>query len=130
MATRAAAEVASLRDSPSPVIRTVDLCGVDIHALSEDQLIRRVLDELDAGRGGWIVTVNLDILRKLGIGDEKVLVVIAERGENLYKSFRNLRRVHVIEARELNAEHVLNHDILVFDRRAIDQINGRVARDA
>ena len=72
----------------------------------------------------------VDVLRKLGIDDQRVLMVIAERGENFFKSFRNLKRVRVIEARELNAEHVLGHDVLVFDRRAIDQINGRVARDA
>ena len=45
-----------------PVIR---LRGTPFHAITEAQCIGHVLDELDAGRGGWIVTANLDFLRRL-----------------------------------------------------------------
>ena len=50
---------------PGPGLPVVRLCGVPLHAITERQCIHHVLDELDAGRGGWIVTANLDFLRRL-----------------------------------------------------------------
>jgi len=44
---------------------SIVLDGVRIHALSEDECVARVLDDLAARRGGWIVTPNLDHLRQL-----------------------------------------------------------------
>jgi len=44
----------------------VELQGVGLHALSEVECVEYVLDELDAGRGGWVVTPNLDHLRRHG----------------------------------------------------------------
>src|SRR4051812_40423691 len=38
----------------------VDLSGVIIHAITERQTIDYILDELDAGRGGVVITPNLD----------------------------------------------------------------------
>jgi len=38
----------------------VDLRGVGVHAISQAECVRYVLDELDSGRGGWLVTPNLD----------------------------------------------------------------------
>lgn len=67
------------------------------------------------------------VLKALGVAGQRVVLVIAERGENLFRSFRNLPRVSVVEARELNAEHVLGHEVTVIDRRAVDQIVGRVS---
>lgn len=44
-----------------PLIR---LHGVPLHAISEMDTVRYVFEELEAGRGGWIVTHNLDHLRR------------------------------------------------------------------
>jgi N-acetylglucosaminyldiphosphoundecaprenol N-acetyl-beta-D-mannosaminyltransferase len=44
---------------------SVELCGVDVHALTEAQCVEFVMAALDAGRGGWVVTPNLDHLRRL-----------------------------------------------------------------
>lgn len=44
-----------------PVVR---LRGVPLHALTEVQCVNHILDELDAGRGGWVVTPNLDHTRR------------------------------------------------------------------
>ena len=41
----------------------VDLMGVGLDRLTQAQTVARVADALDAGRGGWIVTPNLDPLR-------------------------------------------------------------------
>lgn len=45
-------------------IATVNLRGALVSALTEAQCVSLILDELDAGRGGWLVTMNLDHLRR------------------------------------------------------------------
>jgi N-acetylglucosaminyldiphosphoundecaprenol N-acetyl-beta-D-mannosaminyltransferase len=37
-----------------------------LHAVTGEKCIRYLLDELDAGRGGWIATPNVDHLRRVG----------------------------------------------------------------
>jgi N-acetylglucosaminyldiphosphoundecaprenol N-acetyl-beta-D-mannosaminyltransferase len=46
-------------------LRVVHLRGVPVHALSEPQCVAHILDALARGRGGWVVTPNLDFLRRL-----------------------------------------------------------------
>jgi N-acetylglucosaminyldiphosphoundecaprenol N-acetyl-beta-D-mannosaminyltransferase len=48
----------------------VQLCGVGFDAITEREVTERVLAELDAGRGGRIVTPNVDILRRAVKEDE------------------------------------------------------------
>jgi N-acetylglucosaminyldiphosphoundecaprenol N-acetyl-beta-D-mannosaminyltransferase len=43
----------------------IELGGVRLHAVTEAQTVRHVLDELDARRGGWVITPNLDHMRRL-----------------------------------------------------------------
>jgi N-acetylglucosaminyldiphosphoundecaprenol N-acetyl-beta-D-mannosaminyltransferase len=43
----------------------VELRGMVVHAVSQAECVEYVLDELDAGRGGWVVTPNLDHLRRV-----------------------------------------------------------------
>lgn len=38
----------------------VELRGIVVHAISQAECVAYVLGELDAGRGGWVVTPNLD----------------------------------------------------------------------
>lgn len=49
----------------STVLPQVRLHGVCLHALTEQQCVRHIMDELGEGRGGWVVTPNLDHLRRL-----------------------------------------------------------------
>ncbi len=51
----------SVRERP-PV---VEILGFPFHDVTEAACIEHILGELDAGRGGWVVTPNLDILRML-----------------------------------------------------------------
>jgi exopolysaccharide biosynthesis WecB/TagA/CpsF family protein len=53
---------AALAALPQPSI--IDLCGINIHALSERQCIATILRRSIAGRGGVVVTPNLDHLRR------------------------------------------------------------------
>ncbi|WP_433210791.1 WecB/TagA/CpsF family glycosyltransferase [Dactylosporangium sp. CS-047395] len=45
--------------------RRVPVGGLAIDPLTEDEVVARVLAALDRGRGGWIVTPNVDILRQV-----------------------------------------------------------------
>lgn len=56
-------------DSPD-AIETVRIAGVDFHVLSEEQCVERVFSELRRGHGGWIVTANLDHLRRSQSGSD------------------------------------------------------------
>lgn len=49
------------RPAPPPVI---DLDGMPVHAVTEAECVARILAALDAGRGGYVVTPNLDHLRR------------------------------------------------------------------
>lgn len=45
--------------------RTISLLGIPLHALTTAQTLDHIVSESRAGRGGWVVTPNLDILRQL-----------------------------------------------------------------
>jgi large subunit ribosomal protein L4 len=46
--------------------------------------------------------------------DGKVLLVLGDGDENVWKSFRNLTSVHCLHVRELNTYDVLDNDVVVF----------------
>src|SRR5215212_3970493 len=68
IADRPKAASARARSTPlrgrSNRLPTVRLHGVELHAITEPQTIEHILDELDAGHGGVVVTPNLDHLRR------------------------------------------------------------------
>jgi len=45
-------------------IPTVDLLGMELASIDTAQLFDHMFGELDAGHGGWLVTANLDFLRR------------------------------------------------------------------
>jgi N-acetylglucosaminyldiphosphoundecaprenol N-acetyl-beta-D-mannosaminyltransferase len=55
--------VAGHDDAPRR-LPTVDLMGVGFHALTEARVIAHILDSLDSARGGFVVTSNIDHLRR------------------------------------------------------------------
>jgi N-acetylglucosaminyldiphosphoundecaprenol N-acetyl-beta-D-mannosaminyltransferase len=52
------------------VIDHVQLRGVRLHALTEAGCVEHLMRELDAGRGGWVITPNLDHMRRAESDDE------------------------------------------------------------
>lgn len=48
---------------------TEKLLGWEFAAFTERQCVERILKELRAGRGGWLITVNLDHLRRLALDE-------------------------------------------------------------
>lgn len=55
--------IASLREAPA--LPEIELLGVTLHSITEEQCVEHVVSELAAGRGGTVVTPNLDHLRRL-----------------------------------------------------------------
>jgi len=45
-------------------LRQVRLHGLSFHAISEARCVEHILRNLDAGRGGWVITANLDHHRR------------------------------------------------------------------
>jgi exopolysaccharide biosynthesis WecB/TagA/CpsF family protein len=41
------------------------VAGLDFDALSEDEVVARITAELADGRGGWVITPNIDICRRV-----------------------------------------------------------------
>ncbi|MFW6049740.1 MAG: WecB/TagA/CpsF family glycosyltransferase [Myxococcota bacterium] len=57
----------------------VDLMGMPLASLRAAEVVDRVFSDLDAGRGGWLVTVNLDILRRHHLDEEaRALYALAD----------------------------------------------------
>src|SRR4051812_39785985 len=48
----------------APRFPTVDLRGVRVHAVTETDCVGHILSEVEAGRGGMVVTPNLDHLHR------------------------------------------------------------------
>ena len=51
------------RPAPSP-FPGCSLLGLDVAAVTESQLLDHMFEQLDVGRGGWLLTANADILRR------------------------------------------------------------------
>lgn len=60
-----------------PPMPFIELRGVKLHAITERRAIDHILDELDAGRGGVVVTPNLDHLRRY-LADVNFRALVAE----------------------------------------------------
>lgn len=45
----------------------VEISGIRLHAITEAQCVDHVMRALSSGRGGWIVTPNLDHMRRLAL---------------------------------------------------------------
>lgn len=50
--------------SSNATAEAVDLLGMSLLKTDEQGLLDRIFAELDAGRGGWLLTANLDFLRR------------------------------------------------------------------
>ncbi len=58
-------------------------------------------------------------LKALSVVEGRVLVVLGSNDEAVWKSFRNLRNVVLLEQRELNAYDVLCSDVVIFTRETL-----------
>jgi len=102
----------ALRTALAGKIADGELVIADLGEWSEPSArsARKVLGDLDAAR--------------------RACVVITERNENLYKSFRNFPRVEVRIAAELCAFDVVNGGMIIAEQGALDHLSARVGQAA
>lgn len=79
-----------------------------------------LLNELSLNR---IKTKDMvEILKKLQLDGESVLITLSEKDEKILLSARNIPRVGVVRAEDLNAYHVAVFDKVVFTVAALDRL--------
>ncbi|HID79214.1 MAG TPA: 50S ribosomal protein L4 [Aquifex aeolicus] len=67
-------------------------------------------------------------LKSLGLENQKVLIIIPKKDENIHKSFRNLPNVIVLPAEGLNVYDILWANHLVITKNALQKIEERLAK--
>ena len=88
------------------------------YKLKDNELI--VLDELNFKTNKTKEMTNL--LTKLNIRNNKVLVAVEELTENLYLSVRNLANVKLVRFNEINAFDLVSADNLLITERALKKL--------
>jgi large subunit ribosomal protein L4 len=68
----------------------------------------------------------VEVLKNFGLEKSKVLLVIAEKDQNLIKSFRNLPKVKVLLVEGLNTYDILNAEKVLITKSAVEKINERL----
>ena len=64
-----------------------------------------------------------DMLKLLNVLEvKKTLIITAESNENVYKSARNIKGVHVIPANNINVYDLLKYDKLIITKEAVSKI--------
>lgn len=61
----------------------------------------------------------VSLLNSLGLSDKKVLVITREKDENVFLSSRNIPRVSILTASDVNAYTVMDHEILLATKDAV-----------
>ncbi|MDW8095502.1 MAG: 50S ribosomal protein L4 [Aquificaceae bacterium] len=69
----------------------------------------------------------LEVLKALQVQDKKVLIVIPQKDEVIYKSFRNLQSVKVIPVDGLNVYDLLWADRVILTADALEKVYERLA---
>lgn len=68
----------------------------------------------------------VEVLRSAGIVG-KVLVVLEEQSEVVWRSFRNLPEAHVITVDQLNTYDIVARDWLLFTKASLEKLNQRAS---
>ena len=78
---------------------------------------------LDKYSAKEIKTKNaVNVLRNLWLENEKVLIVVPEKNEIIYKSFRNIPDVKVLLANYINPYDLLTHKKVLFLKESLQKI--------
>ncbi len=70
----------------------------------------------------------IEFLSNLGLEKSKILLVIAEKDENVMKSFRNLPKAKVLLVEGLNTYDILNADHVLITKSAVEKMNERLGK--
>src|SRR6056297_513892 len=86
--------------------------------VNNDQL--KIIDELDYDKPKTKQVVNL--LKDFDLEDEKVLIVLPEKNENVYLSARNLPTIDTMVLDAMNAYQLLDNDYILVPEEAAQKI--------
>jgi len=70
----------------------------------------------------------IEIINNLKVSDKKALFVLPGTDKTVYLSARNIQRVSVMSAAQLNTYQVLNADVMVLSEGAISVIDGNLTK--
>ncbi len=65
-----------------------------------------------------------NILKALNVAGKKVLILTNGTQVNVYKSGRNIPKVKILEANKASTYDILNNQVLILQKSAVDVING------
>ncbi|MCC6456899.1 MAG: 50S ribosomal protein L4 [Caldilineaceae bacterium] len=71
-----------------------------------------------------------EMFKALGLNDQNVLLVVAEKDQNVDRSVRNLPAVKLIQSGYLNVRDLLGHDVLVLAKDAVERVEAWLGSDA
>lgn len=86
--------------------------------VNNDQL--KIVDELDYDKPKTKQVINL--IKDFDLEDEKVLIVLPEKNENVYLSARNLPKVDTMVLDAMNAYQLLDNDYILVPEEAAQKI--------
>jgi large subunit ribosomal protein L4 len=72
----------------------------------------------------------VELFKALGLSDQNVLFVVAEKDQNIDRSVRNLPAVRLIQSGYLNVRDLLGHDVLVMAKDAVEQVEAWLGSEA
>ncbi len=116
---------------PKPRDYSLDMPKKKLKLALSQVLTQRIKDNcvyvFDVFRFSEPKTKNfVSLLKNLNIADKKVLVVLSEINDETLKSMRNYPYVEYIAAKDVNAYDVINSEVLIIDRAAVDIIARRL----
>lgn len=94
--------------------------------IQDDQVM--VLDGLSMDAPKTSVVANM--LKSMGLEGKSTLITTADHSPNIYKSARNVPRVEVLAASDLNALAILKPHRMVIEKAAIDQLKEKAKSGA
>ena len=92
--------------------------GIITMKAQESALYGLALDKMDPK-----TKKAVSIIEKMGLSNQKVLLVLDAKNEGIEKSFRNIAKVKYILVDYLNPRDVLHADKVVFLEKALAKIN-------
>ena len=110
---------------PKKAMRVAKVSALS-HKLKDNQLI--VVDDFSFSAPK--TKDFADILSALKLNGKKVLLLTHNYQESVYKSGRNIDRVQVLEAHKASAYELLNNQVLVIQKNAINGINAKYGKTA
>ena len=102
------------QDVPKKVKALARRSAFNTRALKDQVAVIERFD-LDAPKTRQVV----QLLEKIGLGEQKVLILTSGQNANVYRSARNLQNVQVLSFREVSAYELLNATQLLIEQEAL-----------